>query len=270
MKKYSIFQAPFMAFYSADFYRDAGLNWPGTGFAYLFLLLLVCAIPRSVQLQFKLTSLAEHSAPALISQVPEIKIVNGEASALVQQPYTIRDPESGKPLAILDTTGATISLEGSDSFLLLKKTELIVKRTVMDTRTMSLAEIKNFTLNQSGINYVLSLVRSYDVWLFAVLALFGAFIFRLAQALIYGALGLAIAGMCGATLAYGTLLRLSVMAVTPVIILSTVADVAGFNIPHSWLLGFAAAMGFLFFGIKSASRRQESVPPAPAEQSAPV
>jgi hypothetical protein len=263
-------QAPFMAFYSGDLYRDVGLNWTGTGFAYLFLLLLACMVPKAVQLQFSLRNFAENSAPAVITQVPEIKIANGEASALVVQPYTIRDPESGKPLAIVDTTGATVSLDGSDAFLLLKKTEIVVKRNALDTRSVSLKEIRNFTLNQNVINRVVNLVRSYGVLVFAVLALIGAFIYRLVQALIYGALGLAIAGLLGTSVTYGRLLRLSVMAVTPVILVSTVVAVTRFNVPHFRLLCFAAAMGFLYLGIKSVAGRQEPVPPAPGGQSAAV
>ena len=270
MKKYSIYHAPFMSFYSGDFYRDVGLNWSGTGFGYLFLLLLLCLVPKAVRFQFSLTDFAEHGAPELIIQVPEIKIVNGEASSLAEQPYTIHAPGTGKPLAIVDTTGATVSLEGSEAFLLVKKTEILVKSSPQETRKVSLREISNFKLNQNVINYVMGLVSSYGLLLFASLELVGGFLFRMAQALLYGALGLGIANLLGASVPYNTLLRLSVMAVTPVIIVTTSADVAGFKIPHAWLLGFAAAMGFLFLGIKSVSGRQEPVPPAPGDQSAPV
>jgi hypothetical protein len=266
MKKYSIFQAPYLAFYSSDFYRDAGLNWSGTGFGYLFLLLFVCLIPKAAQLQLSLNDFAKNEAPALITQVPEIKIVNGEVSATVPQPYTITDPQSRKPIAIVDTTGATVSLEGSGAFLLIRKTEVIVKPTDLDTRTVSFKEIKSFTLNQDGLNYVLGLVRGYGVMLFSVVALFGAYIFRMAQALIYAALGLGLASLLGVSVPYGTLLRLSVMAITPVILVSTAAEVAGLNIPHPWLLCFAAAMGFLFFGLKAIAGRQEPAAPVRDDQ----
>lgn len=250
-----------MSFYSGDFYRDVGLNWSGTGFGFLFLLLLLCVIPKALRLQFSLLNFAEHSAPALITQVPEIKIYNGEASSPAEQPYTIRIPGSGKPLAIVDTTGATASLEGSEALLLLRKTDLVVRRNPLDTRTVSLKEIGKLTLNQGVLNSVLGLVNRYGVLLFSILALLGAYIFRIAQVLLYGALGLGLAGLLGAALPYGTLLRLSVMAVTPVILLTTAADVAGLSLPHPWLLGFAAAMGFLFFGIRSVSGRQQPAAP---------
>lgn len=250
-----------MSFYSGDFYRDVGVNWSGTGFGFLFLLLLLCAIPKAVRLQFSLLNFSEHSAPALVTQVPEIKIANGEASSPAEQPYTIRVPGSGKPLAIVDTTGATASLEGSEAFLLIRKTDMVVKRNSRDTRIVSLKDIEKFTLNQDGINAALGLVRRYGVLLFSVLALLGAFIFRIAQVLLYGALGLGMAGLLGAAVPYGTLLRLSVMAVTPVIIVTTAAGAAGLSLPHPWLLGFAAAMGFLLLGIRSVSGRQQPAAP---------
>ena len=272
MKKYSVFHAPFKSFYSGDFYRDVGLNWSGTGFWALFLLLLVCAVPKAVRLQLALQGFAERTAPGFITQVPEIKIAGGEAYCLAEQPYIIRVPGSGTPLAIVDTTGATASLDGSEAFLLVKKTEIVVKRNSMDTRIVSLKDIGNFTLNQDLLNAVMRLVRGYGVLLFAFFALLCAFLFRIAQTLLYAALGLGIAGLLEVSIPYGAMLRLSVMAVTPVIIVTTAAEVAGVGIPHPWLLGFGAAMGFLFLGIKSVSAGQPPAvpgPAAPAERQVP-
>lgn len=267
MKKYSLFHAPFMSFYSGDFYRDVGLNWSGTGFWVLFLLLLACAVPKAVRLQFSLRDFAEHTAPGFINQVPEIKIIDGEASCLAEQPYIIRIPGSGTPLAIVDTTGATISLEGSEAFLLVKKAGIEVRRNSRDTRILSLKDVDSFTLNQDLLNSVMGTVLRYGALLFALFALLGALIFRVLQALLYSALGAGIANLLEVNVPYGALLRLSVMAVMPVIIVTTIADVAGFGIPHPWLLGFGAAMGFLYLGIKSVYGGQ---PPAAAAQEAPA
>ena len=54
---------------------------------------------------------------------------------------------------------------------------------------------------------------------------------------------------------YQTLLRLSVMAITPVIIVSTVFDVLGVKVPFHGLVYFLAAMGYLYFGVYSVSRQ---------------
>lgn len=267
MKKYSMFHAPFMSFYSADFYRDVGLNWSGTCFGFLFLLLLFCMVPQAARLQFALSGFAEHEAPEFINQVPELKINNGEVTSSAVQPYIIRAPGTGAPLAIIDTTGATASLEGSEAFLLVKRTEVVIKRDSLDTRIVSLKEIRDLTVNQAGLTYLVGLVRSYGVLVFALFALAGAFIFRAAQALLYAALGAGLASLLGVRLAYTALLRLSVIAVTPVILVTTAADTAGFAIPHPWLLAFGAAMGFLFLGIRSASADQS--PAATAQESRP-
>lgn len=253
-----------MAFYSGEFYRDIGLNWSGTGFAYIFLLLLVCVVPQAVKWQVSLLNFAEHAAPALIKQVPVIKIINGEASALAAQPYTIVDPRSGAPLAIVDTTGATVSLDGSDAMLLVKKTEVIVKQPPMAPRAVSFADVGNLTVSQDGINSGLKMISRYGGLAFALVALLWAFLFRMAQALVYGALGLGIASLLGTNVRYGTLVRLAAMAVTPVIIVSAAADLAGFEVPYAWPLAFAAAMGYLFLGVKSVSG-QAAAAPAPAE-----
>ena len=115
MRRYSIFHAPFLAFFSSDFYTDVGLHWKGTGFSYLLLLLTICQIPATIKFQLSVADYIQHKAPALISQIPECRIINGDASCDVVQPFQIIDPGSRKVLALIDTTGKTLSLDGTEA-----------------------------------------------------------------------------------------------------------------------------------------------------------
>ncbi len=115
MKRYNILQAPVMAFFSPSFYRDVGLHWRGNGFAYLFLLLAVCWVPGSILFHLHFANLIETKTPAIITQIPQMKIIKGEASVEVIQPLKIINPESGTVLASIDTTGKTVSLEGTEA-----------------------------------------------------------------------------------------------------------------------------------------------------------
>jgi hypothetical protein len=47
--------------------------------------------------------------------------------------------------------------------------------------------------------------------------------------------------------------RLAIIAVTPGLILDTLFPLVKLRPPAWWLLGFAIAMGYLFFGIKAAT-----------------
>ena len=256
MKQYGMFHAPYMSFFSQSFYRDVDMHWKGTGFAYLLLLLTICWIPGIVQLHHSVGDYVENDAPALIEQLPTITIVKGEASVDVAQPYEITDPDSGKVIAVIDTTGKTVSLEGTDARVLLTKTEVIYKKSAIETRSFSLKEIQAFVLDQETVTGWLAIARKYIAVASFPFAVLGSFAFRVVQVLIYAAIGILFCRMCKTDRPYQTLLRLSVMAVTPVIIVSTVFDVIGIKIPFHGLVYFLAAMAYLYFAVYAASRQE--------------
>lgn len=255
MRRYNVFQAPVMTFFSPGFYRDVDQHWKGTGFAYLLLLLTICWVPAMVQFHFSVADFVEKEAPALTDQIPTIRIIKGEASADVAQPYKIVDPDSGTALALIDTTGKTTSLEGTEARALVTKTELIYKKSDIETRSFSFKDIKDFTLDQQVISGLLTVFRKYVAVVSFPFAVLGSFVFRIVQLLIYAAIGLLFAKWCKTSRPYDTLLRLSAMAVTPVIIVSTILDMANVKIPWQGLLYFIAAMAYLFFGIKTVSQQ---------------
>lgn len=252
MKKFSIFHVPFLSFYSKELYRDVGLHWTRTGFVYLLLLLAICWIPLVIQFRLVLTDFVDIMAPPVIKQIPEITIIDGEASIKEPQPYYIRVPETADVLAIIDTTGTINSLYNTDAVVLLTKTTLIVRNEI-ETRTFRLSEVGNYTLNQPIIWSWLDTGIKFFAPVFYPLAVLGSFFFRIIQALIYAAIGLLFASRIKAKLSYSALLRLAIVAVTPCIIVKTVLNVAGVHLPVAGLWYFLGAMGYLSFGVKACS-----------------
>jgi len=256
MRRYRMFQAPVMAFFSPSFYRDVDLNWKGTGFAYLFLLLAICWVPTFIQFHLSVADYVENKAPAFTSQIPPIRIIKGEASVDVAQPHKIIDPDSKTVLALIDTTGKTVSLEGTEAQALLTRTDVIFKKSDVETRSFSFKNVENFTLDQQRVSGWLTVFRRYVAVVFFPFAVIGSLAYRIVQLLIYAAIGLLFAKWCKTNRPYLTLVRLSVMAVTPVIIVSTVIETAGLKIPWPGLLYFMAAMVYLFLGIKAVSHQE--------------
>ena len=258
MKRYTIFQAPIMAFFSSSFYRDVGLNWKGIGFAYLLLLLAVCCIIISIPIHFSFVDLVDNKAPLITPQIPPIKIINGEASVDVVQPYEIINSESGKVFGLIDTTGKVVSMEGTEARILLTKSNVIYKKNDGTTTGFDFKMVKNFTLDQQKVSNWLKAFRNYGaacVFLFIVIV---NFVLRIVQVLIYAAIGLFFAKWCKTSQPYRTLLRLSVMAITPIIIVTTIFEIANITIPLRWLLFFIAAMGYLFFGVRVVSHKENA------------
>ncbi|MHC4062066.1 MAG: DUF1189 domain-containing protein [Planctomycetota bacterium] len=259
MKKYSIIHVPVLSFFSGALYRDVGLLWKGTGFAYLLLLLAVCWIPAMIQIHTGFSNFITNDAPLVINQVPEITITNGEVSIEEPQPYYIKAPDSNQVLAIIDTTGTITSLEDESTMCLVTRTEVITRKSDVQTQTFDLSEVEDFVLDGDLIMGWLRTAGKFAVVIIYPFALFGSYVYRIIQALIYAAVGLLFAKLCNTTLSYTTLLRLAVVAVTPAIIISTVVGIAEVNLPpYALLFYLVVALGYLFFGVKACSEQPET------------
>lgn len=265
MKKFSIVHIPPLSFFSKDLYTDVAMNWRGVNFLYLFLLLVICWVPRMFQLDKFFSRLVETELPPVISQVPEISITDGEVSIKEPQPYSIKNPKGDKVLAIIDTTGKINSLEKNGPYCLLTKNALIIRKSEVETRTYSLSQIKNFVLTSDRLTTWIRIFKKVFVAAIYPIAVFSSFITRIIQALIYAAIGLLFASWCRITLTYKSLIRMAVVAVTPCIIIKTVIASAGVQLPWANLIYLLLALAYLFFGVKATAeeitKQQEIQPP---------
>jgi hypothetical protein len=257
-KRYTIFHVPVLAFFSKELYRDVALRWEGTTFGYLLLLLAVCWLPGMIGVHAGVAEFVANQAPELVSQIPVVTIVDGQASIDEPQPYPITDPDSGEVLAVIDTTGTVTSLEETEAQVLVTRTGAIYRKSAIETRTFSFREIDRFVLTQDRIYGWLDMGKRYAAPVLYPFCVLGSFLFRILQTLLYAAIGLLIARLLKTDRSYDDLLRLSVVAVTPVIIAATVLDLAGIALPFAGLWFFLAAMGYLTFGIRAAAPEEES------------
>lgn len=253
MKRYSTIHALYMSFYSASLYRDVKTNWRGIAFLHLFLLLAICWIPIMFKLQSHLNRFIDEDAPKIIRQIPDITVSDGAVSTREKIPYYIKDPETGEPLMIIDTTGEITSIEDYEAVVLLTKTQLIVKRNAIETRTFDLSQVKSFSVNQQTLFGWAETVKEWLIIVLYPFALFFSYLYRLVQALIYAAIGMLLAKIFHAKLRYQELLSLSLITLTPVIIANTVYNYLDIRIPLWWFLSFILAMGYLSFAIKANS-----------------
>ena len=124
-RKYSILHIPALSFFSKDLYRDVGLNWRGTCFGYLLLLLAACWIPIMIIIHSDTREWIRNEASKVVSQFPVIIIKDGIASVNEPQPYYIMTPDGNEVFIIIDTTGTVTSLADSNAYALITKTEFI-------------------------------------------------------------------------------------------------------------------------------------------------
>lgn len=251
MKRYTTIHPLFMSFYSKSLYQDVGRNWGRISFLYLFLLSAVCLIPIMFRVNSAVSDYLLTEAPKIVKQVPVITITRGLASVNEKMPYTIKDPETKAPLIIIDTTGSVTSLQGSEAIVLLTRTKLFFKRSPKDTRTLDLSEIDSLTIDQPRVYEWIETFLEYFIYVLYPFALLFSFLLRVAEALIFAAIGLSFARNLRVSLRYRALVSLAIVSMTPSLILDTVYNYLEIDVPFWWLLNFVLAMGYLFFAVRA-------------------
>lgn len=257
MKRYSTIHPLYMSFYSKPLYRDVAMNWKKVSFLYLFLLLAICEIPLMFRLHDEVTEYIFQQAPDIVKQVPDISISKGIVSAEVQMPYIIMEPKKNSPLMIIDTTGKTVSLEGSDAFALLTKSELIVRRTRTSTWKFSTSEVDGLIIDKKMVYDLIEAFAGLIPVVMYPLGLLVSFVFRVTQALIFALAGIFLARNMNITLSYSQLVSLSIIAMTPSVMLGTIHDYSGVVVNSWWVISLMIAFGYLWFGVRSASEQPD-------------
>ena len=134
---------------------------------------------------------------------------------------------------------------------MIMKNSVMVRENQLQTRVISLANIKNLEITGQKItDWAQTFKKIASIALYPILLL-GSFLFRIIQVLIYAAIGFLFASWCHIKLDYAALIRLSVVAITPVIIINTFLITSGRYLPLAGLIYFLLAMAYLFLGVKS-------------------
>jgi hypothetical protein len=272
-KRFTYFDALWQSFFSRSLYIDVAKRWRGVGFLYLLLIVMICWLPDLAKMQISFQQLRGDAVEGLIRQVPAITITDGVASADVETPYFIKDPKDGKVLGIIDFTGQYTNLENTSAVVLLTRKEVATKQSGRETRTYNLSGVKHFAIDQTRVRRWVYLFLTWFVALIAPFVIVFTYAFRICQALIYAALGMAFANWFHVKLTYSTLLRIACVALTPVVIFTTVTDL--FPVPRTfprslfWLIHLAIAVWYISFAVKACATEPAEFPPAPSA-SAPL
>ena len=253
-RRYGLFHPYALAFFSRAFYADVATHWRGLAFAHLLLVLLLAATAYTLHFQGLVGAFVSEEAPAIIAQIPEIRITDGTVHVAVAEPYTIHEPDSGRIFAVIDTTGEISSLRQTNALMLLTASRLAVRLGPEDIRIVDLSPIAALQIDQAAVSQWLADIQRWSPFILFPLTLGFSFIFRSAQALLYGGLGVALATLLKTPIAYGAAVSVAIMAMTPVLLLDAGLMIAHIDLPLWGFLGFLLAAGYLVFGIRAAVR----------------
>lgn len=252
-------QAPYLAFFSEAFYRDVATRWRGLAFGYLFCLLLFAWIPSLLMLNGYIRAFRSDTLPALLEQVPQIELRNGEISTDADMPFYIR--AEGETVAVIDTAASQEDLERFDTPVLLTKTHLIFEDEG-SIEVFNLSDVPTWLgpirINQSGLQALYDIVGKWlSVWILPLVAV-GSFLARAVQALVLALVGLMIAARLKVDLSYAALVRLSVIALTPVILLNTMLTLFDASIGLWGLIALAMALTYLYVSIRANAQQKQT------------
>jgi len=258
VRRYNIFQAVVLSFFSADFYRAVALRWRGIGFWYLFLLILAVTLPGAVRFWVNTAQVDRAMLEPVTKQVPRIEIKDGAATVAAPQPILIKDPQTGATVVIIDTTGKT-NLDKVERGFLLTRTSIVFKEP-NKRQEIQLKDLEPFLGNPALIDRLW--VEDTIFWwidlvnvLFVPLVVTFSFIYRFIELLILGLIGLLLASARKPALAYSQLLRIAAMSMTPMILINAVYE--QLMPAHGlwclwWIICIAVPLAYLSFGIRSA------------------
>jgi hypothetical protein len=250
MKTFPFWQAPYLAWFSQDFYRDVAQRWRGLALTYLLILIAVLWLPNALRLNQNLETFRTQDLPPILEQVPKLEIQNGEVKADVKMPYRIVDPRTNETLVVIDTNASETDFDRLNTAVLITKTQVISNRTGLN-RSFNVGDLEGVSVDKESLERFIDGSIAWTRTLAYPLLVINSWGYRLMQALIFGVIGLIIANSIQAKLPYAAVVRLSVIALTPVIILRTLFDFFGIVLPFWWLLAFAITMIYLYQAIKA-------------------
>lgn len=250
-RRYRIYHPLYMAFYSKDLYRDAARNWKGFAYTYLFFILVLSTLVSAFQIQQRVSDFMDRSAGELVRQIPEVIISNGEISVDGPQPYVIVDPETGKDLAILDTTGQVTGLQDTEAVILLTRHQLIYRKSARETRILDLSGVEYLQIDHQTVQGWIEVVRRWSAAAVAPFILIGSIVYRLFQVFFYALVGWVMARIISRALSFHALVSIAVVSITPALLILLLTDLAGISLPQGKFISFLITAGFLFYAVRA-------------------
>ena len=252
-----LFEIPTGAWHSLPLYQEVAGRWTGLNALYLFLFLLISWFPWVVKEQIELNRFGEQWVQPFIAEIPRFGISSGKLWIDGEPRRTISDPKTGRALLLIDTTGQTRSLEGLSVTALVTADDFIIRKDGGVEEKMPFSHLPNYSVTPQELRKFVEDSIPSLLWYSYPFLLIGSFLFRIIQVFLLAGVGLIVCPLLENELSLPALIRISVLAITPAMILRTLCNVLEIAIPFSSLLFTLVTIGYLVFGI-SASRLGKS------------
>ena len=232
------------------FYKSIKNNRFSRSFVYLLLIFLIIYFINGTR-TFIVTRIGVNELIInMSSNIPEFRLENGEFSFDGEMPYYISS--STNEAFVIDTTGQVSEsvLKDVSSGMLITKNMLYVKRSEVETREFSLAELKGITLSKSKVLEFLPKL-SWIVFIFIAFGFIFVLGWKLLNAVILALLGLIINAVMGGRLKYNNLLNISIYALTLPLLIQLAVNLYGYPIPYFGLIYWGISILYVAMAVKN-------------------
>lgn len=248
MARIPFWQAPGLVFHSERPYVAAARHWRGMALGYLLVVSTLVWLPSAASLQRDFTWIRETFVPVVVQDVPRIEIRSGEAFVMAETPLELTGP-GGDVVAILDPEGTIEDLERIDGGLLLTRDRIYLE-TIEGIRSFDLATVGDAVITPDALRAAAETTTRWIGWLAYPVGAVLTFLYRFVQALVYALATVVLARTMGTSLPYAAAVRLTAVALTPVMILGLLQGVTGLAIPAWWIVALATTFIYIYFGVR--------------------
>lgn len=237
-----------MSFYSRDIYVEVVREWKGLAFGYLFIVIVCTWILSGARLQSNVNTGLDYFKKEIFNQIPTISITKGHISVDKEVPYYI-DINNNKVVAFW--TGKTPAEVKDETAIIIVLSDrvLVAETDIQNRRTYAIPPELDAVIEPVSLERALSFLRQWFAIVAIALMIPCAFVFCAIQTLLYAAVGKLFAGTMNATLTYGELIRISVMAMTPVLVFDTILKLFSQMFLFWYAIWIVIVLGYLFFGV---------------------
>ncbi|MBX9950717.1 MAG: DUF1189 domain-containing protein [Candidatus Obscuribacterales bacterium] len=240
----------YLAFYSRDAYIRAAREWRGIGFGYLFTLILISSVCIGIWVHIWANAIILQVEKVILPQLPMLTIKDGRMTIDKELPYVITI--AGSPAIRFDKTADQPADPAEFAPIIFGENE--VAHFVRDqgkVKKWIYEKIWSLVLDPLGVARHIKFLKTWLGLIVAAILLPIHFAWVASQTLILGAIGRVYTATMNFYLSYSKLVRVSVVAVTPGVVLGTLLIVTN-QFFQLWLgiYGIMAAV-YLFYGVYS-------------------
>jgi hypothetical protein len=256
------------SWFSKDFYRDVGTQWHGSGFGYLFFLLFICTLVLSIFINTGLRKGVSELQANYLPQMPAVSFDKGQMTLTSKTTQVIQGP-SGHAVIVFDPTNQFSKEHMPKAPILFKPTAVYVMEQAGAITAYKYPQDITVAVDANSAHAFAEHVKRWGIIVLGLGLLLSAYVYRILASLVYSIVGVLIAKGTRSTLHYCGILRIVVMAQTPVIIMSTLGAMFNVYIPHLWIVGVLINLFYITYGIRAASTLPSAAIAVPPEQPAP-